>query len=422
MNQSDFDTQQAAIQKASASASAFQVWEPHIHSFVELCPQSAVNTLGDNDLPRGDLNGITVGIKDIIDVKGIPTRNGSHTCSAAEPAAADASVVASLRRAGAHIFGKTTTTEFAFTDPTNCRNPHDVTRSPGGSSSGSGAAVAAGIVDMALGTQTAGSLCRPAAYCGVVGLKPTYGTLPTTGVTPLSVSFDSVGIIARSVDIARRSFIAMKNDSNHFQNKNTPVIAKVLLPTQTMATDETLSALNKATNALAQQNIDVKDLTIELQIDEIVCAHRIIMNAEAAQAHKSLLAPERLSLLRPKFRAGLQAGVKVSPTELEAARGLILLTKNDFWNQIAGVDFILTLAVPDAAPLLDGTTGFQDWLTPWTVFGGPLVCVPWGLDSLGRPNSIMVAAHPGHDLNALKIAKQLEQLAPARPRPTPPNT
>lgn len=399
--------------------SALQIWEHHIHAFVEFCPQLQNDILMSSNPRDADLTGITVGVKDIIDVKGIPTRNGSDACRQVEPAAADADVVASLRCAGARIVGKTTTTEFAFTDPTNCRNPYDLARTPGGSSSGSGAAVAAGIVDMALGTQTAGSLCRPAAYCGVVGLKPTYGALSTTGVTALAESFDTVGIIARSVDIARKGFVAMANPVPD-NEKEHPTVVSALLPTQTVATEETLQTFRAASEALEQQSINVKDLIIKSNVDNVVSAHRTVMNAEAAKAHKQLLHVDSISLLRPKFRAGLEAGTRISATELEQARGLLLLAKADFWLQLTGIDFVLTLPVPDAAPLIDGTTGFQDWLTPWTVFGGPLVCLPWGLDKLGRPKSIMLAAHPGHDMQALAMAQRLEQLAPLLEPPAAP--
>lgn len=403
----------------SRTPSALNIWEQHIHAFVEFCPQQPIVALTPSDQHSDVLRGVTVGIKDIIDVKGLPTRNGSDACRDAEPAAADANVVASLRCAGAQIIGKTTTTEFAFTDPTNCRNPYDLTRTPGGSSSGSGAAVAAGIVDMALGTQTAGSLCRPAAYCGVVGLKPTHGTLSTNGVTSLAKSFDTVGIIANSVDTARRSFIAMA-DSSLQERKNDPKLVRALLPTQTVATDESLKTFQAASNALGRQGFIVKDLVIKSNVSDIVAAHRTVMNSEAAQTHRRLLHPDCVSRLRPKFRSGLEAGANVSATELEQARGLLSMARADFWLQLKGIDVVLTLAVPDGAPLMNGTTGFQDWLTPWTVFGGPLVCVPWGLDSLGRPKSIMLAAHPGDDLQALAVAQHLEQLAPIMPRPTAP--
>ena len=169
------------------TTSMFDAWDKQIHAFVALEEFSCQDGLS---VGNASLAGLTVGVKDIIDVAGLSTRNGSLTCRQAGPATADAEVVAALRNAGARIIGKTTTTEFAFTDPTNCRNPYDLRRTPGGSSSGSGAAVAAGMVDIALGTQTAGSLIRPAAYCGVVGFKPSYGVLPTVGVTPLAPSFD----------------------------------------------------------------------------------------------------------------------------------------------------------------------------------------------------------------------------------------
>ena len=411
--------------------SALDLWEQHIHAFVELNPHSSSHTKTNastrtiNSTERivarvGEkLAGITVGVKDIIDVKGLPTRNGSDACCQADPAAEDAYVVASLRRAGACIVGKTTTTEFAFTDPTNCRNPYDLNRTPGGSSSGSGAAVAAGMVDMALGTQTAGSLCRPAAYCGVVGFKPTYGVLPTKGVTPLAASFDTVGIIARSVEIAYKGFSSMAAAPTQLYMNDVKLVS-ALLPTKTSATKETSAAFNDATNALRQTSTLIKDFKITANICEIVAAHRIVMNAEAANAHKHLMTSDRIALLRPKFRAALEAGAAISKTELEDAHGLLSTASQRFWQQLNGVDIVLTLPVPDAAPLLDGTTGFQEWLTPWTVFGGPLVCVPWGLDSLGRPRSVMLAAHPGQDIKALAVAEHLEPLAPLLPYPTVP--
>ena len=403
--------------------STLEVWDQHIHSFVTLCPQSDsitdtdCNTDKDVSALTHRLHGITLGVKDIIDVDGLPTGNGSNVCRYAVPATKDASVVAALRHAGAHIVGKTTTTEFAFTDPTNCRNPYDLRRSPGGSSSGSGAAVAAGIVDMALGTQTAGSLCRPAAYCGVVGLKPTYGALSTKGVTPLAPTFDTVGIIARSVEIACKAFSSMVDAPSQRHQPGKLALVSALLPTETTASEETLAALNEASDALKQSSTPVTDFKITANVSDIVAAHRIVMNAEAAQAHKRLLSPERLSLLGPKFRAGIEAGAAISATELEDARGLLSIATQTFWRQLNGVDIVLSLPVPDAAPLLDGSTGFQDWLTPWTVFGGPLVCLPWGLDSLGRPRSVMLAAHPGQERKALAMAEQLERLSPLMPRP-----
>ena len=406
-------------------SSALEQWEEHLHSFVYIPdnlhsgPNTPAVNYVDTSRRTVDLSALTVGVKDIIDVQGMPTCNGSEVCSQATPANTDAEVVAALRRAGARIIGKTTTTEFAYTDPTDCRNPYDLNRSPGGSSSGSGAAVAAGLVDMALGTQTAGSLCRPAAYCGVVCYKPSYGRFSTQGVTPLAKSFDTVGIIARSVAVARQGAQAMGlPESTTAQSKSR--LASVLLPTNVLAKPEALDAFTDAFRALKQQYSDIRACKLEIDVDAIVSAHKTVMNAEAAQAHRHLLAPELSQSLRPRFRQAIHAGALISDKELESAREILDAAKQHFWQELYRVDSLLTLPVPDGAPLLDGTTGYQDWLTPWTVFGGPLVCLPWGLDSLGRPRSIMLAGKPDEDMSLLNLAEKLEKRAPMVPGPTLP--
>ena len=301
-----------------AEADAFARWEPHIRSFVCRCAPTS-------EPSSGLLSGLTVGIKDIIDVAGVPTRNGSAAFADAPAAAQDAAVVAALCANGARIVGKTVTTEFAFTDPTDCRNPHDSTRSPGGSSSGSGAAVAAGLVDLALGTQTAGSLCRPAAYCGVVGLKPTYGVLPTDGVTPLARSFDSVGVIARSVDVARMVFRAMTDDVESAEGEARRAV-RWLMPgdVRPVPASEALSKLCQIAEA-PQLPIDTKT---------IVQAHRAVMLAEAAEAHGHLLSEPTVGLLRPKFRAGLEAGSRFEESQVDAARKSLHAAARKFWYKI----------------------------------------------------------------------------------------
>ena len=391
------------------------LWEPYIHAFVEL---STDGTSG-----NGPLAGLSVGVKDIIDVAGTPTRNGSETCQHAEPATQDATSVAMLRTAGASIVGKTTTTEFAFTDPTACRNPHDLSRSPGGSSSGSGAAVAAGVVDVALGTQTAGSLCRPAAYCGVVGFKPTYGTFPTTGVTPLAPSFDTVGIIARSVDLAHQAFSVFAPwNETEAKNRRLRIVSECW-QTQEAADEDTIAGFTAAKKAVGTLGIEMIKTPLAADVPAVVAAHRNVMNYEAFLAHGSLLDNKTTTaLLKPKFRAGLRTGAKISQVEAAQAAAFLSRAKEAFWEGLQGVDLILTLPVPAGAPLIDGTTGFQDWLTPWTVFGGPLLCMPWGLDRLGRPISVMLAARPGQDALVLATAAKLERLSPVMPSPQLPLT
>jgi Asp-tRNA(Asn)/Glu-tRNA(Gln) amidotransferase A subunit family amidase len=392
-----------------------RLWEPHINAFV---------ALGETPLDQshsGALSGLTVGVKDIIDVAGLPTRNGSDACHGTMPAAKDAPVVAALRRVGAQIIGKTTTTEFAFTDPTACRNPHDLNRSPGGSSSGSGAAVAAGVVDIALGTQTAGSLCRPAAYCGVVGFKPSHGVLSTIGVTPLAPSFDAVGIIAGSVALARAAFRAMVPVADASSHDSAKTAHIGCWTSDIVPISDTLEAMCDASNAISENGLSSTSGELIADVDRIVAAHRTVMNFEAAAAHGAMLEDERVDLLKPNFLAGLRAGAQISPDQAEDAAAILTAAKQAFWRGLQGVEIILTLPVPEGAPLIDGTTGYQDWLTPWTVFGGPLVCLPWGLDTLGRPRSVMLAAHPGMDAQLLALAAQIEDLSPPLVRPQTPS-
>jgi len=416
-------------------SSTLEQWEKHLNSFVYVPgslhpdivhrgdlhsdPNNLTGKTVDTSQRTVDLSAMRVGVKDIIDVQGMPTRNGSDVYTQAQPATADAAVVASLRQAGAKIIGKTTTTEFAYTDPTDCRNPYDLTRSPGGSSSGSGAAVAAGIVDMALGTQTAGSLCRPAAYCGAVCYKPSYGTFSTQGVSPLAKSFDTVGFIARNVAIACRGAQAAGLPESADTRPATRLVS-ALLPTAVSATPEVLDAFNEAYGILKQRFPDIRACELKIDVEAIVAAHRTVMNAEAAQAHRHLTAPALSKRLRSNFRQALHAGALITDKQLEIARKKLSIAKQNFWQQLESVDCLLTLPVPDGAPLLDGTTGYQDWLTPWTVFGGPLVCLPWGLDSLGRPRSIMLAGKPEQDMSLLNLAEKLEKRAPHLPQPTLP--
>ncbi len=386
---------------------SLQAWDRHIYAFVALSETPAM---------AGPLAGLTVGVKDIIDVAGLPTRNGSAACETAPPADRDAVIVQRLRAAGARIVGKTTTTEFAFTDPMPCRNPHDLTRSPGGSSSGSGAAVGAGILDIALGTQTAGSLIRPAAYCGAVGFKPSAGLLPLNGVTPLARSFDTVGIIARDVPLARRALEAMSPSAPKAEPGEWAAICG-LWETDAEVRSDWLQAMNEARQALAALTPHLASRDLPADVDKVVAAHRTVMCAEAFASHHALLADGKAHLLQPKFRAGLEAGRAVSDAALSEARKVLADARTAFWGAMTGTDLILTLPVPEGAPLLDGTTGFQDWLTPWTVFGGPLICLPWGVDGLFRPRSVMLAAPPGEDLLLLSVAARLERRAPKIPLP-----
>lgn len=276
-------------------------WEPRLGAVVTLDEAAAGTLDAGAGGGAGPLAGVATGVKDVIDVRGLPTRNGSAAWAGAAPASRDAPVVAALRAAGAAILCKTASTELAFTDPTTTLNPFDAVATPGGSSSGSGAAVGAGLLDLALGTQTAGSLCRPAAYCGAVAFKPSLGALSTEGMTPLAPSFDTIGFIAKDVAVARTAFAACAGEA--LAEDRTPQrIARAPIDPAAPMTAEALDALDAAARVLAAEPAYPPP---PVDLAAVVRDHRRVMLAEAAAAHGVLLdrAPD---LLRPKLRAGLE--------------------------------------------------------------------------------------------------------------------
>ncbi len=399
----------SATAQSHALPSDFDAWERRIGAFVSMAEDTTITA-------TGSLAGHVVAVKDVIDVAGLPTRNGSAACAESAPAPSDAPVVARLRAAGARILGKTVTTEFAFTDPTQCRNPYAPARSPGGSSSGSGAAVGAGLVDIALGTQTAGSLCRPAAYCGAVGFKPGRGVLPMEGVTPLSPSHDMVGIIARNIACAEAAFMAM---CDRPQPVADPVrrVGSLILDRTTPVDPARLAALDTATGILSANIDPVTHLPALSDAEQIVTDHRTVMVAEAARAHGHLLDSAAQALLKPNFREGLRAGRAIASERRAAARQRLAVARQAFWHRHADVDVIVTLPVPEGPPLMGESTGFQHWLTVWTVLGGPLLCLPWGLDQDGLPLSVMFAGRPGEDARLLRFGRDIAAEAPLTPSP-----
>jgi Asp-tRNA(Asn)/Glu-tRNA(Gln) amidotransferase A subunit family amidase len=452
----------APPRRADAARERHARWEPTIRAFA--CVDDAA--WEGLDGRAGPLAGLALGVKDIVDAVGLPTRRGSRAFADAPPAAADAPLVAALRRAGAAVIGKTASTEFAFTDPTETRNPHAPAHTPGGSSSGSGAAVGAGVLDLAIATQTAGSLCRPAAYCGAVGFKPTYGRLALDGVAPLAPSFDTIGFIARCVEVAAlalhaaeggdgpstaphaggatagtvRSPSARRDEPDAPRGRQPTAGAADVHPGRGHASDRdppmrigiaghapgapvvasVLAARSEAAGRLALDGARIDDATAPVDLARVVADHRIVMLHEAARCHGHLLGTAG-GLLQPNFAAALREGAGVDAGDAAAARLRLADARAAFWEAMGRFDALLALAVPDVAPPLDGTTGYQHLLTPWTVFGGPLLCLPWGADAQGLPLSVMLAGPPGSDLALLALGARLERMAPTlRPPAAPP--
>ena len=270
-------------------------WESKVHAWVILDRAKALEQAAklDNELKagndRGPLHGIPLGIKDIIDVAGLPTACGSKRWSN-RIAEIDASVVAHLREAGAVILGKTVTTPYAWIDPPITRNPWNLDRTPGGSSSGSAAAVACGMCYGAIGTQTGGSITRPASFCGVAGMKPTAMVVPKLGVFPLARSLDHVGPIARTVDDLRLLFAAVvepfmkpKEIRDWHEPVNHPLrLGQLQGYFNRRSSPEMKIAIDEATRVLASFGAEIVPVDDPVDFEQVLINHRIVMAAEAA--------------------------------------------------------------------------------------------------------------------------------------------
>lgn len=358
------------------------------------------------------LRGLVVGIKDVIDVAGMPTRAGSAIRANAEPAEADATVVKRLRRAGAIIVGKTKTTEFAYTDPADTANPADPRHTPGGSSSGSAAAIAAGMADLALGTQTVGSVCRPAAYCGVAAFKPSTGSTACQGIVPLARSFDTVGFIARDMRLAVQAFACCVSDMPVVELEVASTAQAALRvgliadPFYLDCDPDVAAALETARRALERLGATAVEIKAHVDYEAMREQHRVMMFREAALAHGQLL--ERRDLLGPNWRAALERGVSLSESDYWDARDDLAEAKTKLSAACAPVDLVLLPPTRTTAPQGLHSTGDAGFILPWTVFGGPLAVLPVGTAGNGLPTAVMIAGKPWTDLATGRIAADLQ--------------
>lgn len=401
-------------------------WEPTIQAWSHLEIESVCAAFRSGAVIEGPLSGVPFAVKDVIDVAGFPTRFGSDAFEDAGPALGDAAVVAALRHAGGIPIGKTRTTEFAFIDPTITRNPYDSNRSPGGSSSGPGAVVGSGIVPFALGTQTAGSLCRPAAYCGAFAYKPSLGVLPTAGMSPLSPDFDAIGVIAQSAfwlrvvyDVLSDAFdIGKTGDAGIPEDR--PLHIGLVQASEQQPAAGMKCRMESVVARLRQGGHRVEAHRAAVSFDRVIGDHRTIMLAEAAAALLPMMTG-RVELLQPRLREALIEGKDISGARLAQARQRIRETRDSFWQHAGGYDLLLAYPVPDAAPAGLATTGDQSYLTPWTAFGGPLVSVPAGLDADGLPLGVLLCAAPGKDAFLVDAALIIASLMPPTPLPSRPS-
>lgn len=337
-----------------------------------------------NGFGSGVLDGFTVGVKDIIDVAGLPTRCGSAIYDDAANATVDAACVALMRSAGAEIIGKTVTTELATFVPSITRNPRNPDHTPGGSSAGSAAAVAAEHVRIAIGTQTAGSVLRPAAYCGVVGFKPSFSVVPRAGVVVQSESLDTVGVFARDVDDCAAWLRAMLNDPAATTPTLGALRVNVITDLQEHASAEMRQAIDRAAGVLTRAGHHVREWSLPAPLDQLHEVQRIIQNVESAHAYHAARTQYR-SRTTPALLDVLDAGAMISRSDYlqalntaEAARRLAdgLFREADLW---------LMPAAPGAAPRGLDSTGDPIFNRLASVLHTPAISLPACNDADGMP-------------------------------------
>jgi len=375
-----------------------------------------------NGEPIGPLHGVPVGVKDIIDTADMPTENGTVLHRGRTPGE-DAAVVKMLRAAGAVILGKTVTTECAYFQPGKTRNPHHPEHTPGGSSSGSAAAVAAGMVPLALGSQTAGSVIRPAAFCGAHGFKPTHGLIPRSGILALSRTLDHVGLFARSVedlallleqlqgydeldpDTRPRARIAFSEISAE-EPPLEPMFAFIKTPHWERTDPDTKEAYAELQQTLGKQ---VEEVELFPSAAEAWDWHRTIMEAEMAANLEPLWAAGR-EKLSEKLRSLLERGRETRALDYQRALRRIapaVESLDELFQQ--RYDAILTPPALGTAPKGLGSTGDPVFCSIWTLLGMPALTAPLMQGENGLPLGVQLVGRKGYDARLLRTARWLEK-------------
>jgi Asp-tRNA(Asn)/Glu-tRNA(Gln) amidotransferase A subunit family amidase len=385
--------------------------EPSVHAFKwhdadHVREQLATVSSGSEKLP---LAGIAIGIKDIIDTAEMPTEYGSAAFVGNCPAK-DAAIVTQLKAAGAVMMGKTVTTEFASQFAGATVNPHNFAHTPGGSSSGSAAAVADGMVGLALGTQTAGSTIRPAAYCGIVGFKATRGKISLEGVNPLAPTLDTMGWFGRSVDDVKLLASVLLGASNAAEKSGTIRLGWYPGPEAAQADADAVQALERAKAMLRAHGVELVDVEVLPAKDMIALgeSNRLIMSYEMSRFYEKLY--RNKAPLGDLTVAMIEFGLQITEAQFNAQREHAERCRQMFAQTAKGLDAVLTLASPGEAPLTQNGTGSPMFNRTWTTIGVPCLGLPFGKGDQGLPLAVQLVAVEGQDHQLLAIGGKIEAL------------
>jgi Asp-tRNA(Asn)/Glu-tRNA(Gln) amidotransferase A subunit family amidase len=399
----------AYLDRIAARDAAIEAWVS-----IDREPVLAAARARDGAGTGGMLAGVPVGVKDVIDTADLPTGYGSALYAGHRPAA-DASCVALARGAGAVVLGKTVATEFAMASPGKTRNPWNPGHTPGGSSSGSCAAVASGMALMAFGTQTVGSITRPAAYCGVVGYKPSFGLLPRAGVKPLADTLDTLGIITRDVRDAAYCTAALAGRSALVvpEDPRPPRIG--IFPTSRWALAEAPAreAMSRTQAAAEAAGYALRDLSVPGWFDGLFALQDAILGWEVAQslAHERLACADRVA---PATRAFFETRIRTTADEYDAALAVLAGIRPLVDDLFEDVDVLLTPAATGEAPEGLESTGNAVFNRAWTLLHLPCITVPVGLGPRGLPVGVQLVGRLGQDARLLAAAAQVEDALDAQ--------
>jgi len=372
---------------------------------------------------RGPLHGVPVGIKDIFYTAGLRTEAGSRVWAGFIPSY-DATAVARLREAGAIVLGKTHTTEFAYRNPAPTRNPWNTDHTPGGSSSGSGAGVATGMCLAALGSQTLGSVLRPAAYNGVVGFKPHYGRISTYGVVPVAWTLDHVGILARNVKDVALIFQAIAgHDSKDYhsldevvpdclsnlEGQKAPRLGLVKQYFLEHADKEMRQHTENVVESLRQAGAEVQEIELPSSFQDIHANGRTIMAVEAATYHQDMFAKHK-NQYGTEIGKLIENGLAIPTIDYVKALQRRLQQYADVKPLLSQVDALLTPGAPGAAPYSLASTGNPVMQAPWTIMGVPTISLPTGLSKDGLPLAVQLVGPPLSEDHLLNVAQWCERV------------
>ena len=402
--------------------------EPRLKVWVTLDREAAMEAARqrarelDDGGPLGPLHGVPVGVKDIYYTEGVRTTACSAILADFVPEY-DATTVARLKQAGAIIMGKTVTTEFACGDPSPTRNPWDAEHTPGGSSSGSAVGVSVGMFPASLGSQTAGSVLRPAAFIGVVGFKPTFGRISRFGVVPVAWSLDTMGTFSRSVeDAALMLGVLAGHDANDASTstrdvpdymaavgdrRSPPRIGQLRKFFHERAAPETSAHVDGVIEKVVEAGATVEEVKLPSDFETMLSAHRVLMTVEAAAVHQEWFT-DRADHYSPNVRDVIEQGMLIPGVSYVQAQRVRRGFRRDMEDALRSFDVLLTPTTATPAPRDLSTTGDPMYQTPFTFAGLPSISLPSGLSAAGLPFGIQLAAGPYAEETLLAAARWLE--------------